>query len=257
MSARILLFDIETAPLAGYFWGMWKQNIPYARVREEWYMLTWAAKWLDEEEIMYDSNHLHRGKTDKAICKSLHGLLDEADIVVAHNGNRFDIPKVNTRFISHGMSPPSPFRKIDTLKEARKHFNFTSNRLDTLGEILGLGRKVENAGWELWEGCMNGDPEAYEQMVEYNIGDITLLEDVYLTLRPWMSNHPNVSTYDEAETPQCPKCGGEHIHWRGKAHTQAGSYHRFQCQDCGGWGRARRSDLSKEKRDTLLNNISG
>lgn len=256
MTAKVLFFDIETAPMNAWVWGLWDQNIGLNMLKDQWYMLTWAAKWQGEEDIYYDSNHLHGDhKDDGPIIRSLHALLDEADIVVGHNGNRFDIKKSNARFIQHGMAPPSPYRKIDTLLEARKNFAFTSNKLDELGKVLGVGKKAETGGFALWEGCLQGDHDSFEKMVEYNIQDVNLLEDVYEQLRPWMQNHPNMAVFDEAEVSTCTKCGSDNLNYRGYASTQAGRYHRFQCMDCGGWGRDRTSILSKEKRASMKMNV--
>ena len=255
--AKIFLFDIETSPITGNFWGMWKQNIPVQMHTLDWQMLTWAGKWLGSDEILYDSNHLHGTPfDDKGILESLHTCIDEADIIVAHNGNKFDMKKMNARFILQGMQPPSPVRKIDTLLEARKNFAFTSNRLDALGHLLGVGRKVETGGYALWEGCLKGDVESFETMLEYNIGDVTLLEDVYLKLRPWMNQHPNINVFTEDEEPACPKCGGTHLNYRGYASTQMAKYRRFQCMDCGGWGRDRVHMLDKAKSRSLKNGIA-
>ena len=254
--AKILIFDIETAPIRAYVWRMWKETIGFNQIHDDWYMLTWAAKWLGEEDMYFDSNHLHGDcNDDTEIAKSLHAMIDEADIIVAHNAKKFDIKKMNTRFMAAGLSPPSPYRVVDTLEEARKHFAFTSNRLDALGKILGVGEKVDTGGFDLWWRCMEGDEEAFEEMVYYNIGDIELLEKVYLLLRPWMKNHPNIGVYDDDETVSCPKCGGTTLQWRGYATTQAGRFHRFQCQSCGGWGRSRYSVLGVDKKKAVAANI--
>ena len=257
--AKIFLFDIETAPLRGYMWGMWNQNIAYGQLLKEWYMLTWAGKFLGEDDTYVDSLHLHDRflddpSDDYQIVASLHYMIDQADIVVAHNAKKFDVKKMNARFLHHGFEPPSPYKVVDTLEEAKKHFAMTSNRLDALGEALGLGRKIDTGGFELWDRCCNGDPEAFEEMVEYNVGDIELLEAVYLKLRPWMKNHPNLGLYTDNEHPECPKCGSSNLHWRGYAMTPLGKFHRFQCQDCGGWGRERVTALPKEKRRALVAN---
>jgi rRNA maturation protein Nop10 len=258
MSARILSFDIETAPLKGYFWRIWKENIGINQLVDEWSMLTWAAKWLGEDDIYYDSVHLHSDdpSEDTPILESLWHLLDEADMVVAHNGNRFDIPKVNTRFLKAGITPPSPYKRIDTFQVAKRQFAFTSNRLDSLGKFLGLGEKVNTGGFELWARCMEGDKDAFEKMVEYNIGDVQLLEDVYLALRPWMPNHPNVGVYLDSELPTCPKCGSHSVQARGFAYTQVGKYQRYRCNDCGGWSRGRYTVLDKPVREALRTNAN-
>lgn len=257
---KILLFDIETAPILADVWGMWKNNVGLNQMHRDWFMLSWAAKWLGKEGIMHDElpshpNYEKDKEDDKEISKSLWKLFDEADILVAHNGNGFDIPKCNARFLQHKLGPPSPYRKVDTLLEARKYFRFTSNKLEHLGNILKVGKKMKHQGHELWTRCIRGDLEAWDTMVKYNRQDIVVLEGVYLKLRPWMQNHPNVGLYVDDEVPSCPKCGGTDLHWRGYAYTAAGRYHRFRCTDCGGWGRALMMDLPKTKRKALLRNV--
>lgn len=261
MGPKILLFDIETAPIMADVWGLWKNNVGLNQIHRDWFVLSWSAKWLDSDDIMDDSLPAYpeayraRPEDDIYICQSLWELFDEADILVGHNGNKFDIAKMNARFIQHGMKPPSPYRKIDTLLEARKNFKFTSNKLDHLGDVLGVGKKMKHQGHELWTRCIKGDLDAWDTMVKYNRQDIVVLEGVYLKLRPWMQNHPNVGLYDEAEEPVCPKCGGHDHNWRGYAYTAAGRYHRFQCNDCGGWGRALVSNVPKTKRKAMLRNV--
>jgi hypothetical protein len=47
---RILLFDIETAPAVGYYFDPYKEgNI--IEVEEDWYILSFAYKWLDEKAV--------------------------------------------------------------------------------------------------------------------------------------------------------------------------------------------------------------
>lgn len=256
LQPKIFLYDIETSPITAHTWSLWTEVRNHGNITQDWSMLTWAGKWLGEEEVHYDANHFHSKNpfNDTKILRSLHSFIDEADIVVAHNGNKFDIKKMNARFIQVGLRPPSPYRKIDTLLEAKKNFAFTSNRLDALGQALGLGRKKETGGFDLWLRCMAGDREAFDTMLEYNIQDVMLLEEVYLALRPWMHNHPNLGVYCDEQT-QCPKCGGTHLQYRGFSTTQAGRYRRFQCQDCGGWGRERLSEINKEGKQRLRNNI--
>jgi predicted RNA-binding Zn-ribbon protein involved in translation (DUF1610 family) len=254
---KIGILDIETAPLKAYVWALWKQNIPASMLIEEWYMLTWSGKWLDEDEVYYDSCHLHGDHTDDGpILESLHSFLDAADIIVAHNGDRFDIPKINARFLQQGFTPPSPYKQIDTLKVAKRHFRFTSNRLDALGKYLGLGGKLCHEGFGLWSRCLEGDEEAFEKMVEYNIQDVHLLEDVYKRMRPWIPNHPNVGSLTDQEHV-CPKCGSSHLQRRGFSYTQAGKYQRFQCTSCGGWSRTRTTERDSEvNRNVLTNAVS-
>lgn len=256
MTAKVLVFDIETAPLKGYFWRIWKENIGMNQLIADWHMLTWAAKWLDDKEVMYDSTHLHGDPTnDRPLLESLHQLLDDADIVVAHNGNRFDIPKVNARFLQAGLHPPSPYKRIDTLQVAKRQFAFTSNRLDAIAQYLGIGAKHETGGFQLWEQCLAGSHAAFDKMVEYNIQDVELLEQVYKEMRPWIPNHPNIGNLEE-QTHACPKCGSKHLQKRGFSYTQVGKYQRYQCNSCGGWSRERLSCREKGTGPTLTNAVS-
>jgi uncharacterized protein YprB with RNaseH-like and TPR domain len=157
--------------------------------------------------------------------------VDGADIIIGHNADKFDIRKSNTRFVFHGLKPPSPYKTIDTLKIARKVFKFDSNKLDELGRYLGLGRKIPHTGFHLWHSCMLGDPKAWKVMKKYNARDITLLEDVYYILRPWATNHPNVNQGEVG----CPKCKATNVQKRGFSYTLLRKKQRFQCGNCHGW----------------------
>ena len=123
---KILLLDIETAPNTAYVWGLFKQNISISQIVDSSAMLCWAAKWLDNEDVMFSS--IMGGR--KKMLQRIHKLLDEADAVVHYNGSRFDIPTLNKEFLEAGMSPPSPYAQVDLLKTARQQFRFPSNKLD-------------------------------------------------------------------------------------------------------------------------------
>lgn len=253
---RTLIVDIETSPNVAYVWRFFKENISPKQVKETSTLLSYAAKWLGEPTIYYDDCREDLDEFSLAI--GLAELLDEADVVVAHNGVRFDVPKINTACLRQGITPPSPFKQVDTLQVAKRTFAFDSNKLEHLADHLQLSRKKlshkKYPGFELWLGCLRGDEEAWEEMKEYNINDILVLEELYLKLRPWVRNHPNAGVYLESDATVCPKCGSHHIHYRGYSHTNVAKYHRFRCNDCGGWGRTRVMVGDKEKRKVLGTN---
>lgn len=233
--AKILILDIETAPLRSYTWGLWKQNIGLNQIISDFYIISWAAKYLGEDYVYSDVLTPTEAieEDDERIMKTLWGHLNNCDVVIAHNGVKFDIPKINTRFVLHDIMPPSPYKQIDTLLTARNVFGFTSNRLDYLAKFFGYGGK-ETTDFSLWEECMVGNPKALEYMVFYNRNDVVILEKVYLKLRPHMRNHPNVTLYiDEAEM-SCPHCGSKHIHPIEDKYfmTQAVRYQAYRCDDC-------------------------
>lgn len=233
--ARTLIYDIETAPIIGTVWQKYEADVIWSI--QDWYMLGFAYKWLGERQTYVVALPDFRGykpgtPNDINVVKSLHALFNEADIVVAHNGDKFDQKKTQARFIYHNLSPTQHYKSVDTLKVARKHFSFTSNKLDDLGEHLGLGRKLKTDK-DLWRGCMAGDLQAWAKMKRYNKQDVILLEKLYLRLRPWTDNHPNMANI--AGRPEtCPRCGSdEGFQASGFKFTKTGRYRRFQCKACG------------------------
>lgn len=227
---KILALDIETSPNTAHIWGLWNQNIGINQLMESSYTLCWAAKWLGEDGIMYDSIYQ---STPRKMLKKIHKLLDEADAVIHYNGTRFDIPTLNKEFLLYGMTPPTPYKQIDLLKVARNQFKFPSNKLDYVAKALGVGQKIRHPGHELWVKCMAGDSEAWELMEVYNKQDVIILEGVYYKLLPWIKNHPNHGLHTRDSV--CPNCGGNHYQQRGYALTKTMKYKRFQCTDCGAW----------------------
>lgn len=233
---RIALFDIETAPIKGFTWEMFDTNVMH--VEEPTYLLCYAWKWLDESKVhtkaLCDYPGYEQNKTsDKALAADLWKVMDDADIIVGHNGDAFDIKKANARFIVHGLKPPSTYKTVDTLKIARRNFKFDSNKLDNIGRYLQVGRKMPHTGKDLWLGCMSGDRKSWATMKKYNAQDVRLLERVYLKLRGWAANHPNLNAYTEADG--CPTCQSANIQRRGVQVSKTRKSQRFQCLDCGTW----------------------
>lgn len=247
-SPRILLFDIENSPSTAYIWQLWQEVVSDDMIESPWFMLCWSAKWLDEKQIMssalidFPKEYKKNPECDKQILKKLWKLLDEADIVVAHNGKKFDVRKTNARFIMNNMTPPSPYKVVDTLQEARKHFFFTSNKLNNLGKYLGVGQKVETGGFSLWKKCMMGNRDAWRTMVKYCKNDVILLERIYKKLLPYMTTHPNLENYiDNKDKQICPKCGSSDIRKEGFHYTEVAKYQQYSCKNCGGWSRGRKN----------------
>ena len=235
---NILLLDIETAPNLVHVWGLWQQNVGLPQILDAGYVMCWSAKWYGKDEVLFDSLYHN---TQHNMLKRIWSLLDEADIVIHYNGSKFDIPTLNKEFITHGFTPPSPYKQIDLLSTARNQFKFPSNKLDYIAKALGLGQKVGHRGHQLWIDCMARDGKAWNEMKEYNIHDVILLEKVYEVFKPWVKPHPNVTLYTDNNDVICPVCGGNHYTRRGYAFTTVGKYQRYKCKDCGGWFKDRKN----------------
>jgi RNase_H superfamily len=240
--AKILLYDIETAPNMAYVWGKYEQDV-VAFVRE-WYVLCFAYKWLgsDRTHVVAQPDFRKEYKADphddRQVVAKLHEILSLADVVVGHNSVQFDTRKTNARFLFHGFDPPQPFKQVDTCLVARKVFNLNSNKLGDICTHLGIGDKASTGGFETWQGCMAGNRDAWARMKKYNAHDVDLLEKVYLRLRPWIVGHPNVAQLNGSHD-SCPKCGGHNLTRKGYKYNRVTTMQQWQCQDCGGWSSSR------------------
>lgn len=237
-SPRILLIDIETFPMLMYAWQAWEASA--LRIVADTSICSFSAKWLGERQIITKAICDYPGykpgsRDDKRLLKDLWALLNEADIVGAHNLDRFDDKKITYRFMVHEMPPPSPYKHLDTLKELKKVSSWDSHKLNEVCRVRSIGRKVRTGGADLWFDCLAGDPKAWARMKKYNAHDVRLLEPVYLFLRPWIRNHPNVGMHTEDVV--CPKCGSGDLSQRGFAFNATTQYQRYRCRDCGGWAR--------------------
>lgn len=256
MSPIIYVLDVETAPLEVYSWGLWDVNVALNQIITEWSLLSFAAKRLDRKAMVYRDNRGQKDtRDDKGLMVGLWSVLNEADIIIAQNGKKFDLRKINARFAMLGFSPPSPYRVIDTVLEARKSFGFTSNKLEWLSKYLTTSPKSQHKrfpGFELWTECLKDNLKAWKEMELYNKRDVLATEQLYYKLRPWMPTHLNVGGFNLLEDVLCPKCGSSNIQKRGFVHTNLGKYSRLRCNECKGWSRGRENLHSKSKRKGLL-----
>lgn len=252
---KILVLDIETKPLTSFVWSLWVDRIGLNQIETDWSILSWCAKWLGDEEIFYeDLRDAKDVENDKKLLKNIWRLLDEADIIITQNGKKFDIPKLNARFVLNGMKPPSSFRQIDTYQIARKHFKFTSNKLEYLTDKLCTKHKKSKHkkyhGFELWKACMRGDIEAWKEMEDYNVIDVLSLEELYYKLAPW-DNSINFSLYSDEITPTC-SCGSKSFSKSGFYYTNASKFQKYKCTECGREHRDKKNLLSKEKKKNMI-----
>ncbi len=246
---RIVLYDIETThDIVAVFQLKQNDYIQSDNILQERYIVCASWKTLGEKQIhtvsVLDDPKLYKKDphNDLHVVKKLHEVLSSADVVVAHNGDQFDLKFTQGRMLIQGLPPLPPVTTIDTLKAARDKFLFNANNLDYLGQILGVGRKKPH-GNNLWLRVLNGDKAAITEMIKYNRGDIELLERVFLKLQPYIANHVNRQLYGGAG---CPRCGSMKVQSRGTHKALTRIYSRYQCQSCGGWFR----DLKAEGTST-------
>lgn len=253
---KVLYLDIETAPILSYVWGLWGNDVALNQIKEDTHLLSWAAKWQGEEEVMYmDQRNARNLEDDKKIIEKLWKLMDDADIIIGHNSRQFDIKRINSRILAHGLHPTSSFKQIDTLEIAKKYFNLTSNKLEYLANLLLTGKENKKlvdrkfSGFSLWTECLSGNLAAWKEMEAYNKRDVEVLEKVHNKLSAWDTSI-NFSLYTDEEEHIC-QCGSKKHSKNGFFYTAAGKYQRYKCTKCGKESRDRKNLFTKEKRESL------
>lgn len=254
---NVLILDIETLPNQAFVWSAWKNNINQTQWIQQWFAVSWAAKWLYEPEVFSGvlTPEEVKEESDSRIMEEMWQFLDAANFVIAHNGRRFDLPKLKTRFLINDMPPPMPYQIIDTLDVAKKEFGFSSNRLDFINEQLGIHKKIDT-NFDLWKRCVAGNQEALLEMEEYNKNDVLILEETYTKFRPYIKSHPNFGLFVDADSDICPTCGSTDLDWKGTYTTTINKYSAFRCKSCGAIGRSRHSELDKEQKRTVTQSIA-
>lgn len=239
--AKILVIDIETAPMLFWGWQLGEQVVRHDQIERDSYMLCYAAKFIGEKKIYFDAVWKHKlfkrdPHTDKMIAKTVHNLLSSADIIVGQNSDKFDLKKINTAFLLHDLKPLPPHCTVDTLKVSRSKFYFASHGLDYVSYKLGFGGKEKHDGMPLWLRCIKGCKKSHKKMESYNKTDIIRTEQIYMKMRPFMKNHPlNRQINGGTDGKECPLCHKESLQRHGVHVNARGKFYRYQCMSCGKW----------------------
>lgn len=259
---KVLVLDIETTPIIGTFWRTGKQHIIPDHILQDVGLLSYAVKWLYEPDVFADILTVEEVMTadTERLVRDVWEFVDYADMIVAHNGQRFDMRMLNTFFILHRLPPPSPYQMIDTLKMFYREAAFSSNKQGYLNKILGLTQKMEHEGLSLWHKCMFGEQEALDTMLAYNKQDIMGLEELYTVIRPYAKSHPNMGLYYHSgdNVTRCHRCGSADLEWLDNKPyvTPLNRYTSYRCRNCDGIGRSRTSELTAQRKGFLTSSVA-
>jgi len=111
---------------------------------------------------------------------------------------------------------------------------------------LGYEGKIQHRGIQLWFDCMDHKASAWREVKEYNIRDVTVLEEMYHDLLPWLQHHPNAGHW-AVDGDCCKRCGGTNIKRDGWERKTTVPYQRFRCTDCGTPLKGYKLDKTKPK----------
>lgn len=240
---KVLILDIETSFLElkiRTFSLYGNDVISHKDIHQDWYIHCIGYKWLGEKKSFVTSTHDNRKQfkkdftNDKEVISKFYAVLKGADLVIGHNLDAFDLKKLNTRFIKHGLDPIIMPPSVDTLKMARKFFKFTSNRLDYIADFL-VGDKKMKTETGLWQKAFEGDYSATKKMAEYCKQDIVITEKVYNKLKNHMHNHPSVAKimgFNDKKNAMCPVCGSKDNKLDGTQNLRNGKFQYHKCKAC-------------------------
>lgn len=252
-SAKVLIVDIETNLLEVYVFGLGDQTIQVNQVKKDSKprILSFAAKWEDSKEIFqYDLRDGVNDRNEKKLAKKLWDLMDEADVVVGQNSNKFDIKKINDKFLEYKLGEPSPYQTIDTYVESKKYFSPISHKLEYRSEQLNEKYKKQKhskyPGMTLWIACAEGIKNAFQEMAVYNKYDVLSTEEYFKILKPWIKT-VNFSLFTSLEKDSC-KCGSTNLISRGTHKVKQGIFKKYRCNDCGSWPIGKTNLLTKEQK---------
>lgn len=235
-AANVLTLDIERIPgqFSADFWDLnaFKGRRIHPDMVIEWPRTICVAwKWYNSPRVefaaIWDDGH------KSTMLERVWEAYDRADIVYGHNVDRFDTRHLNTEWRDLGMKPPSPFKVVDTLKEARKTFGDESKTLAALTQRTGVETKTDKYDVLTARAAVAGDKAAQRKLKAYNVGDVIASEAFVDRLRGWIPSHPHNLTGTVDDRPTCNQCWGDNLHRAGTKLAQQIVYVLYRCGDCG------------------------
>ena len=228
-----LYFDIETSPNIGFFWTAgFKLNISTESIIKERAIICICYKW--EEDKVTHSLNWDSKQNDKKMLQEFIKVANEADELVGHNGDKFDLAWVRTRCLFHRLEMFPTYTTIDTLKVARSKFKFNSNKLNYIAQYLGIGEKIHTE-YNLWKDIvLNKDKVAMDKMIKYCKMDVILLEKVHKELSLHIPAKTHYGVIFGGDRGSCPECGSDDIVRNNKRVTARGLVTvQMRCKTCG------------------------
>ena len=234
---KILTYDIETSFVMARVWGTGKQYVGHDAIKEETQIITVAYKWLGENKV----HHLkwsRKKKSDKKLIEKFLEVYNQADMVIGWNNNSFDNKIINSRAMKYGYDVNTYIKSYDIMRQVKKVFRLPSYSMAYVAKYLGLGGKLQHNGIKMWEDIAWGSKKDYKRsmkmMIAYNIQDVALTEEIYLTLRKYLGHVINTGQLQGKPKTTCPNCGGNHFKLERTTVTPVGNIQRImKCKDDG------------------------
>lgn len=270
---NVLMFDIESLPLKAFIWQPGKQYVGHSNLlpsHEMWDLICIQYCWNDGSPVKLLRYDKHGGT--KGMIEKFDKLIEEADICIGKNSDRFDVKMLNSLRMHNGLpGNPSWHQYTDDLeKQMRKHFRLPSQSLDYISRLCGVGGKVsmEMKDWinisnyreltklskDLGTKELNVvsnhlyhekpslirkvGKEALEKMCMYGAKDTEDTRILWNHLSEHFQPKFNHAKFD-GNSEACVSCGSQDIRKNGTRMSGKTKYQSFYCNSHGGYaGRA-------------------
>ena len=230
-----LFWDVEVSPNVALLWrpGSKIAVNPEAIIKERQTICV-GFKWQGESAI----RHLQwdARQDDRVMLRDFIEIAKEADELVAHFGDSYDLPWLRARCLIQGLDPLPIFKTVDTCQIARRYYLFNSDKLDYIGQALGLGNKIRT-DYSLWKDIvLHRSPSALKNMVAYCKRDVALLEGVWERLQTASPAKTHAGVLIGHAKWTCPRCGSTNVK-KSKTRVSASGTktHQMQCVDDGSY----------------------
>lgn len=230
---RRLFYDIEVSPNVVFSWRLgFKINLNPDNLIKERAIICICWKWQGDPKV--HSLHWDALQDDKAMLAAFLEVANEADELVAHWGDGFDLPWFKTRCLFHGLITAPDYKTVDTCVWAKRRFYFNSNKLDYIARYLGIGAKIKT-DYALWRDLvLDHCPKALAKMVIYCCGDVSLLEKVWEQLSKSVAHKTHAGVLAGLDKWTCPHDGSTNVKVSKTKVTAGGSVsYQMQCNECG------------------------
>ena len=187
IQANILYVDTENSKS---IYGNYGAKVPSKYLRTDdliqaWYMFGWCASYHGSDAVFsaFVTGKESIACDDSRITRKLWGLMNSAEIIAGHNVAGFDLKKINTVFMKHGLPALDKKQTIDTLKLARSCLSLESNKLDYVSQWLGFSGKDEITN-EDWWAAQGGHTATLKKIERYCVGDVVNGKNVLTKFLP-------------------------------------------------------------------------
>lgn len=252
---RILFLDLETAPSIVASFQRWNVNIsPTSVIQEGGWLISASWKFKGDSSVtnVLATRHEAMQGSDSRLVSELYSAINQADILVAYNGKRFDFPVIRTRGLINKLAPHKQVRLFDPYDTVKK-MKFNSNKMQSITKYLNIQEHKIDTNMQLWLDCLDGDETALRAMATYNDQDVEVLEQVYYDTLAYSTNHPNLNIYYDDDIKRCAVCASKDVKSTGNlVYNNNSSFEEYSCNSCGHRMKTKINNTDRNKAKAIL-----